>query len=322
MDQIRELNARFLSWMNEGSLPLTSSGISLSSFTGKDKDEEFVSISQLHPIVMQVPWLLSAPFSELDTIVRLDISEAAIVMIMAVLLHDHYRDGQLKDRSELLTLHACLERRSHQLLVDLFEEETYFWDLYDRFEVDYRLAISEEELHVNRINEYGIEKMFQIGSGKMALHKATAAAILLQAERADLLPILELMLDHFYAAMQLVDDIEDWQEDYLSQNYTYPLTNLIPRSQWPHPILSIDELDQLFYARPYLEQLKSDFEMAYDWFEQAKYPGRDLDFSAWNSFIQGYQDGVKGYIDNVHETLVARIIMAKLEEVIPLELLA
>ena len=79
---------------------------------------------------------------------------------------------------------------------------------------------------------------------RIAAHKAAAlkicpTAMALMGERPELIPLLEEAVDGMHSAMQLVDDLFDWQEDYLHGRYN-ALLGLMVSNDLLDPACEID----------------------------------------------------------------------------------
>lgn len=81
----------------------------------------------------------------------------------------------------------------------------------------------EETNHVGLCTPYDPQELIRLG-GKSAPVKTLAYGLASAAGRDDLQPCIDNLVDHVAAGLQLMDDLTDWESDFLAQRYTYPLT--------------------------------------------------------------------------------------------------
>ncbi len=249
-----------------------------------------------------LPWLFADAFPTLSEAELLDISEASTLLVMALLLQDHYLDGQLPPYTEIPLLHQHLHSTALQKFFGLFDSGSPFWSYFNRYFLQYATALIDERNHVGQVVEYPLSRAYQLGSGKVALHKVTTTAIALRAGCEHQIPLLENAVDALAAAMQLGDDIEDWKEDYARQRYTLPLTWVIPHELRPVPHLTMSEIVERFEASLILETL---VKQTIEWFEEAKRSVIDLPCPTWNTYVDNYLTITKIY----QQALVAKTVM-------------
>jgi hypothetical protein len=297
-----KVDERYFAFANSLESPLNTLALDQSLFMGKGHSIACTSLKDVHPLATSLPWLFAQAFPTLSEAEILDISEASTLLIMAVLLQDPYLDGQLPPYPGIPLLHEHLHTAALQKFFQLFDSQSSFWTYFKRYFFQYTTALTEERIHVGRMADYSLQQAYEIGSGKMALHKATTTAMALKAGAEGHIPILENALDALYAAMQLADDIADWKEDYERNRYTLPLTWVISSHFWPLPSLTLTEINERFEASLILEIL---VKQAIEWFQQAKDIVADMSCANWNNYVDNYQTITRAY----QQSLVAKKVL-------------
>jgi squalene-hopene/tetraprenyl-beta-curcumene cyclase len=116
----------------------------------------------------------------------------------------------------------------HNLLYSLFPQEVPFWNYYSQYLTEnIQAQILERERHWKQFTSYTKEEFLCIAAGKIAMSKCTPAALAVLSGAEHKLPALAASHDAYNAACQLIDDLEDWKEDFTSGHYSYLLTRTI-----------------------------------------------------------------------------------------------
>jgi hypothetical protein len=274
-------------------------------FTGKGGSIEFRSLTELHPLVTCLPWLFQEASPTVSQADRLDITEAGIFLCMGMLLHDAYQDKQVIDQPGIPLLHQQLTIAAQRKLRIMFRPDSRFGSYLDKYFQEYTQALMLEKEHCGRVKAYPLELMYQIGSGKVALLKTVVTALATKAQGEKQIEQLETAIDSLTAAMQLGDDITDWAEDYQSQNYTLPLTRVIPVECWPMPDLSLKEVRQRLEDSLVREQL---IIQVVEWFQLAQDVVGELNCPHWMAFVESCLLMTRKY----QESIVAKKLLRTL----------
>ncbi len=282
--------------------PLNILALDRQLFMGKGESKSISSLQDIYPLATWLPWLFNEAFPRVAEADLLDISEAGTLLILGLLLHDPYLDGQLPPHPAIPLLHQQLHSAALRQFHRLFEAQSPFWSYFDHYLGQYTTALLREMEHRGRVAAYSVEMMYEIGSGKIALFKAVTTALAVQAKAERYISQLEAAVDALGAAMQLADDIEDWAEDYQRKNYTLPLTRVIPSEQWPTPTLSIEEIGQRLEDSIILERL---VKQVIEWFHQALDAVAELHCPGWVEFIETYLARAERY----QRSLVAKKLL-------------
>lgn len=309
---LHELDKRYFAYAATLKPPLNKLACDKQLFTGEGKSRQITSLQEVYPLTTWIPWLFKEAFPTVSETDLLDIAEAGALLILALLVQDHYLDGQLSLHPEIPLLHQQLHTAALRKFHILFEAQSPFWTYFDHYFCQYTEALVQETYeHRGRVTLYSIEKMLEIGSGKSALFKTIATALALKAGARTDIPRLEAALDAFAAATQLGDDGMDLEDDYQNQNYTLPLTQAIPDEQWPTPTLTMKEIDQRLENSVILETLMI---QVIKWFQQARDAVADLPCPRWVEFVEFHL----AFSERYQRALVAKKLL-KLLETIPRE---
>jgi hypothetical protein len=253
-------------------------------------------LRELHPLIACLPWLFCDAFPDILQADVVSIGEAGIFLLMGGALYDAYEDGQFDDQPDLLLLHQMLMNAGREKLSLSFERSSPFWFSYDRFMHEYQLARRLEKEHMGQIKPYSLDEMFRIGKGKVALFKIVTTAVAFKGNGEKYAAQLERAVDLMAAALQLGDDIEDWEEDYVRKNYTLPLTAVIPMECRLMPTLSLEEISQRFEKSVILEKL---IIQVMEWFQGSLEAVSGLDCPHWETFIESCLTMTKSFQESV-----------------------
>lgn len=280
-----ELDKRYFAYVATLEPPLNELALDRRVFVGGGEPRPMVSLQETHPhLVTCIPWFFNEAFPSVLESDLLDIAEAGVLLILALFVQDHCLDGQLPSHPGLPLLHQRLHTASLRKFHTLFEASSPFWSHFDHYLNQYMAALLQEACsHCGQVTTYSLEKMWQIGVGKIAPLKTVTTALALRAGAEAEIPNLDAAIDAMAASFQLGDDIMDWKDDYRRQNYTLPLTQAIPVEQWPIPTLSMKEVDQRLKNALILETLSK---QAIDWLEQALNAVAHLYCPHWVAFIE------------------------------------
>ena len=299
---ISKLDERYFAFAASLPFPLDRLAVDRRMFTGKGNSQPISSLREIYSLATALPWLFADAFPTLSEAELLNISDANTLLVLSILLQDHYLDNQLPPDPGIPLLQDHLYTAALQKLFQLFDSRSSFWLHFNRYFSQYTTALTEESSHIGLMVHYPLQRAYAIGSGKMALHKTTMAAIALKAGLEYHLPLLEKALDALYAAMQLGDDVTDWKEDFERDRYTLPLTWVIPSNLWPVPHLTVAEINIRFEDSLILETL---VKQVIEWFEDAKISFADLSCPQWNQYVYDYQTIMRAY----QQALVAKKVM-------------
>jgi len=279
---LSELDRRYFAFVHSLEFPLNTLALDCQLFTGTGESKSITSLSAIHPLATCLPWLFIDMFSTVSEAEVFDISEAGTLLMMALLLQDHFLDGQLPQHPGIPLLHQRMYTAALQKFHVLFDAQSLFWSYFDKYLRQYTMALLKEHQHAEQIVDYSLETMYEISSGKVALLKTMTTALAIKAEAETCISQLEAAIDALSAALQLGDDTEDWADDYAQRRFTLPLTLVIPNELWPTPNLSVEEISQMFEKSFVLETL---VHQVIKWFQKSLEIVNDYTCPCWVEFI-------------------------------------
>jgi squalene-hopene/tetraprenyl-beta-curcumene cyclase len=171
------------------------------------------------------PFLFSSNYPALDSEIVSKLALAGNLYFSYLLVLDELLDGDTQP-SSLLVLHT-LHEYSMELLFQLFPPDTSFWRYFKKYRVDFLSANDNAKRGLDFQPNWGeesVEDLNRIARNKSSFAKcATAGLMALAGLSADKDPLTETQ-EHFHLGLQLLDDLQDWKEDYLGHRQSYLLS--------------------------------------------------------------------------------------------------
>jgi len=185
-----------------------------------NKDKRFIKNS-ISVTVLFPYWLIeSLPIKKK---VKEDLMLAGAFYSRYILTLDSTMDDTQKDPQQLpnrLILINILQIKAMELLRQLFPSDSPFWKYYDKYMLEYWKSVAWEKEHSSRIRRWCITDIERIG-GKSAPFKVAGAAIAILANKEEEIAKLEKLIEYSQTAIQMIDDIDDWKDDLINNNYSY-----------------------------------------------------------------------------------------------------
>ena len=120
--------------------------------------------------------------------------------------------------------------QSQRWYQSLFPADSPFWPEVEKRRVENTQAMLEEYSEHQQpggVNPFSVETLRQIAHKEMAVIQNTPIGLAVLNQTPEHIPMLATCWDAVGLTDFIVDDIEDWQRDYESQNFTYPLTQIL-----------------------------------------------------------------------------------------------
>jgi len=157
-------------------------------------------------------------------------SQAVAVANALTALQVHIQREAMEDRSscggDLLPLGPLLYTRALRQYQQLFLPDSDFWTLLEGYHLEWSEAVVwERQRQWGSVRRYSQEDILRLAGGRALLKTGCAAVALLAGKRHVLMP-LGGVLDHLHIAIQLMDDIVNWQGDLRARRATYFLTEI------------------------------------------------------------------------------------------------
>lgn len=171
------------------------------------------------------PWLIA----DLCGLERDAISQEFLVAWLDIYSYIIFIDAaidepSLDERSYLLIASGLLLERGMIRIARLGSEGDQMLEATDQHLTETAIAaVKELAQHRWKLHDYSNKEVRELGR-KVAALKICARYVLLQTGEASIGDLPLGAIDDFCTAIQLLDDITDWEEDLLAGNFTMPLT--------------------------------------------------------------------------------------------------
>ena len=176
-------------------------------------------------------------------------------------------------------------------LYGLFPPGHPFWSAFRECTLQAWRAVFHERLrHGYRLLPYPWTEFESTSTGKTALFKVFALALGYLCSRTELNESISLSLDQHHMGLLLLDDLEDWKEDYVACDFSYPLTRVILENSLEERISAGDkpalaEIGSLLYGSGIA---KEQLGLAEGCFRKAMDLAKGMGLSLWIGFNREY----------------------------------
>jgi hypothetical protein len=209
-----------------------------------------------------------------------------------MLSYDRILDEGLPPDTTALFIAHLEHMQSLKRLYSFFPSDHDFWKYFYDCHAETWKSIREEKLrHAHRLGNFSLAHFCVLAKGKTALLRSFSIALPFLANRREHVPRLSVSLDQHHTALVLMDDLEDWREDYRNSNFTYLLTRLIRRAGLTDQVLSglpVSEtrVGQLLYTTGLAEK---QLRLAEAFFQKASDTVDNLPLPLWKHFNSGFR---------------------------------
>ncbi len=165
-----------------------------------------------------------------------------------------------------------------------------FWDRFDLYLAEYaRAVVLERDTCWVKPHPYRRAWEEELGRGKPALFKYVAAALAYASEREGALEPLEASLDRFSIALQMWDDLADWEADYSRGYYSPFLARTLEQmaGESPAGLPSGEEVALRIESVGTAREARKDIQ---EHCAAAMEAIPDLPLAAWRGFIDRFRD--------------------------------
>nr|GFB62450.1 hypothetical protein [Tanacetum cinerariifolium] len=181
------------------------------------------SVLEKHAFYLQLPYFLSPLFPAIAEKKFNDLVGYSYLYFRFTLEVDRLLDEQVTSSSYLTRLFTCLSihEQAIQGLTQLFPVGNGFWAAFELCKDEYASTnMREKQMSVTRAGFS--EKVYEeIASGKSAICYAIVHAMSNLSNSAEAVDKIYACLKHLHIAMQYLDDIQDFKQDWHQHQYTY-----------------------------------------------------------------------------------------------------
>ena len=205
------------------------------------------------------PLLLHTAFPGVPGQTAEALSRADRLFTEHLLIHDRCLDRPSR-RDPLSWFVANLQQ--HQSLLHLhrlFSQGHAFWKLFERLQLETWRAVRIERLfHRHALRPFPRRRFFALARGKTAALKAFCLALPFLAERMARLETISRSLDQHHIGLVLLDDLEDWKQDFATGNFTFLLSRVAFGNGLAHSIrggesVSLERFGRNLFAGKHVE---------------------------------------------------------------------
>jgi hypothetical protein len=281
------LDERYAAFACSLPAPLDERAVQYSTFAGKPSREPLGGLSRMNAVITCIPWLFWESFRQLPADLFLEIAEAGALLGMASVLLDHLIDEQAESPGEAALLHQALYEAGAAGYRRVFPSDCAFWTQYHRFGKEHLSGMALELSARANPALLTPEAFYGLACARIAPMLTVVAALAQALDQPGLVPTTEGSIKPVIVAGQMLDDIQDWHEDFEAGHVTYYLTRLMPPDAWQSAELpSVEQLQQSIEADwQDVEHLR----MVIDWFDQGLSAVDGLECRAWVEYINEYR---------------------------------
>jgi len=177
------------------------------------------------------PFLFHGAFPEVPRETVRELAVADRLFTEHLLHYDRTLDRPADAYPGLLFLSQLEQAFSLRRLYRLLPPENSFWKFFFRCHEESWRSVQEEWLgQCHGQGPASLSRCLDLAMGKTALLKPCTVALAFLAGRSHDQAWISRALDYHHAGLVLLDDLEDWKEDFLRGNHTFLLTRVFHRA--------------------------------------------------------------------------------------------
>jgi len=256
------------------------------------------------PLHVYYPFLFHTCFTEIPIDAVRELALADRLYTEHLLSYDRILGQQLPIQTTSLFLAHLEHMQSLKRLYSLFSLGHPFWDYFYNCYFETWKNVREEKLfHSHRIGAYSVPRFCAVAKGKTAILKPFSVALAFLSKRTEEMNRLSSSLDQHHIALLLIDDLEDWKQDFQSSSFTFLLTRLIQKTGLTEEIrcgsyVPPERIGRLLCATGLMEdQLR----LAEVFFQKASATVAPLPLPLWKCFNNGFRSRCQALRHDVAE---------------------
>ncbi|WP_150265321.1 hypothetical protein [Paenibacillus tepidiphilus] len=212
-----------------------------------DRFNPFSDGSHKNFICYLLPFWLR-PGYNLDLQLIRGMSAGNVLLMLYFFLQDDLMDTRDPASADKLPLANLLFTECMNIYRPLFPADSPFWSYFNRYIREWADSVTRE-----RESDFFLEDRIRIAHKASPL-KLCSTAILLLTNRAEDISALEDLLHTVLITLQMLDDYEDWEEDFAEGNYNCLLAFTSSRSGIARTELSPEQVRAFIFTRSGLTQ--------------------------------------------------------------------
>ncbi len=245
------------------------------------------------PLHAYYPFLFHTCFPEIPVETVRDLALADRLYTEHLLTYDRTLDGQKPIEAVALFGAQMEHMQCLKRVYELFPLGHSFWEcFYDGYFQTWKSVRDEKLCHTHRIGPYSFRRFCALAKGKTAVLRSFTLALAFLTNRTEELPRLSAALDRHHIALVLIDDLEDWRQDFERFNFTYPLTRLLQMEGLTQEVSSgsppsPEQVGRLLYTTGLMEQ---QIRRAEFFFRKSNEAVGSLPLPLWRDFNKGFEE--------------------------------
>lgn len=205
-----------------------------------------------------------------------------------LMMIDNFIDNKL-DNVSIIPLQK-LHETAILKIVDLFPPKSLFWVYFHLYRERYALGMKKEYEKTNKDNSsYSYTELEEITKAKCAFTKcSTAGLLILSGMESKNDPFIKTQ-DEYHIGLQILDDIQDWREDYRNNNKSYLLHQVFSDMEFIKKLNCVEDKENTLGKYIYFSEITAtSLENALYHFQESKKSCLDFDVPYWTSFLENY----------------------------------
>lgn len=268
-----------------GKLPSELNQVSLKRHTyvgSLSGNEKLASIDDISGSFVLLPFFFQEEFPEVPIEKVRALASAAMYGSLHIFVEDKIID-QGSGKTEIVLLSNILLHKALHNLYRLFQHDSDYWKYFDAYYEEYIIALLNEKQNVWQMHDQ--KEFVEISKGKSSLLKCILCGLAILGDKKHVLPVLNRTLDYFVVALQLMDDIVDWKEDFESKQLSPMLHSAISdfKSENKDKDLNVEELQTFLYGSTIIE---STLEESNVWLYNSLDAVKDLKCDPWKNYLK------------------------------------
>ncbi len=250
----------------------------IGSLTGSKK---LVSIDDISGSFVLLPFVFHEEFPDVSIEKVRALASAAMYGSLHVFVEDKIIDCS-SGKTEIVLLSNTFLHKALRNLYGLFQHDSDYWKYFDTYYEEYAIALLKEKQNVWQVHDQ--KEFMEISKGKSSLIKCILCGMALLGNKRHTLPVLNNTLDCFVVALQLMDDIVDWREDFESKQLSPMLRSAILdfKSENKNRDPNVEELKIFLYGSTIIE---STLEESNVWLYKSFDAAKDLKCDPWRTYL-------------------------------------
>lgn len=267
--------------------------------------------SSLHKTIMNInkkvvdnfyvtyPFFFYTHYEDLDEEKIFSLTKCGNIFMTYILILDNTLDkDNPPDNSTLIFLHY-LHQNTIIELFKLFPTDALFWSFYTKYETDF--FSTDFSFKLNKINILKFENFIGDIIKRNSFAKCATAGLLslVSNNNTEVDPFVTTQ-DFFHVGLQLLDDLEDWKEDFRKKRYSYLLAKSLSDPILNNALKQRTDRINIIGKYIYYSGLATDIlDLAISYFKMSLDSISSFNIPYWKSFLEKFIYNTKKHRDEI-----------------------